>query len=51
MNIHLFRSFIERDECCAKANCANQDDRLPVLTDYVTSHAISRIRHAGAKAF
>ena len=50
MNIHLFRSFIERDECCAKANCVNQDDRLPVLREYVTSQEISRIHHAGAKA-
>ena len=50
MDIHLFRSFIERDECCAKANRVNQDDRLPVLRDYVTSHEISRIHHAGAKA-
>ena len=50
MNIHLFRSFIERDECCAKANRVNQDDRLPVLRDYVTSHEISRIHHAGIKS-
>ena len=50
MNIHLFRSFIEGDECCAKANRVNLADRLPVLRDCVTSHEISRIHHAGAKA-